>query len=332
MTGVTLALVALIAVALIFDFLNGFHDAANSIATVVSTRVLPPRVAVAWAAFFNFIAFLVFGLHVAKTVGSGIISPSIIDDAVIFGALFGAIVWDIVTWLLGLPTSSSHALIGGLIGAGLAKAGPSAVVADGVIKTALGIVISPAIGFILAVLLALAIAWMFIRSTPALVDGIFRRLQYISAAAYSLSHGGNDAQKTMGVIAVLLFAHHLETGGFHVPLWVVLACQAAMGLGTLFGGWRIVRTMGSRITTLRPVQGFCAETGGASAIFLATWLGVPVSTTHTITGGIVGVGTARNASAVRWRVAKDIVIAWIVTMPAAGLIAAAATFAAEGFH
>jgi PiT family inorganic phosphate transporter len=320
--GFPLLLIFLIGVALAFDFLNGLHDAANSIATVVSTRVLSPRWAVAWASFFNFIAFLFFGLHVANTVGKGIIHPAIVDDAVIFGALMGAIVWNVVTWLAGIPSSSSHALIGGLVGAGLTKAGASAIVAPGVIKTALAIFVSPSIGFGLALLLILIVSWVFVRATPGAVDGVFRKAQFVSASFYSLSHGGNDAQKTMGVIAVLLFAHGMTGGTFHVPFWVVLTCQAAMALGTLMGGWRIVKTMGSKITRLTPMQGFCAETGGAATIFLATYIGVPVSTTHTITGAIIGVGAAKRVSAVRWGVAKDIVLAWIITMPMAAAIAA----------
>ncbi|MBA2587417.1 MAG: inorganic phosphate transporter, partial [Alphaproteobacteria bacterium] len=285
-----LLIAILIAIALIFDFLNGLHDAANSIATIVSTRVLSPRYAVAWAAFFNFIAFAVFGLSVASTVGKGIVSPTIIDDAVIFGALMGAIMWNVVTWLAGIPSSSSHALIGGLVGAGLCKGGWHAVLWSGLGKTAAAIVLSPAIGFGAALLLVLIVSWSFIKAQPLWVDKVFRHVQFLSASAYSLGHGGNDAQKTMGIIAALLFAHGLEGGKFHVPFWVVLACQAAMALGTLFGGWRIVRTMGSRITHLTPMQGVCAETAGAVTLFGFTWLGIPVSTTHTITGAIVGVG------------------------------------------
>ena len=328
LSGLTPVLVFLIGVALVFDFLNGLHDAANSIATVVSTRVLPARYAVIWAAFFNFIAFLFFGLHVANTVGAGIISPSLIDDRVIVGALAGAIVWNVLTWMAGIPSSSSHALIGGLVGAGVAKSGLHAIVAGGLVKTTLGIVVSPLLGFLLAVLLVLAISWLFVRSTPAAVGGLFRPLQFVSASLYSLGHGGNDAQKTMGIIAVLLYAHGRLGGHFHVPLWVVLACQGAMALGTLFGGWRIVKTMGSKITRLTPMQGFCAETGGAATLFLATYIGVPVSTTHTITGAIIGVGAAKRASAVRWGVAKDIVIAWVITLPASAGIAALAYGAA----
>jgi PiT family inorganic phosphate transporter len=316
-------LVGLIAVALVFDFLNGLHDAANSIATVVATRVLRPQTAVIWAAFFNFIAFLVFGLHVAQTVGTGIVSPGVVDGAVIFGALMGAIVWNVVTWAFGIPSSSSHALIGGLAGAGIAKAGLSAVVFKGLAITAAGIVLSPLAGFVLAQAIVLAVSWTVRHRTPYAVDRRFRVLQLLSAAMYSLGHGGNDAQKTMGIIAVLLFSQGMLGPEFHVPFWVVITCQAAMGLGTLMGGWRIVKTMGSRITQLKPVQGFCAETGGAITLFVATGLGVPVSTTHTITGAIVGVGAARRAAAVRWSVAQRIVIAWVITLPAAAGIAAA---------
>jgi PiT family inorganic phosphate transporter len=318
----SLALIGLIGVALLFDFMNGLHDAANSIATVVSTRVLKPGTAVLWAAFFNFIAFIVFGLHVAETIGTGIVEAGIIDAHVVFGALTGAIVWNAVTWAFGLPSSSSHALIGGLAGAGVAKAGFGAVVLVGLAKTTAGIVLSPLLGFVLAQLLVVAVGWASIRSTPFAVDRRFRVLQLMSAALYSLGHGGNDAQKTMGVIAVLLFSQGLLGDTFHVPFWVVITCQLAMALGTLMGGWRIVHTMGSRITRLKPIQGFCAETGGAITLFLATSLGVPVSTTHTITGAIVGVGAARCASAVRWRVAQRIVIAWVVTLPAAAIMGA----------
>jgi PiT family inorganic phosphate transporter len=316
------ALIALVGLALAFDFLNGLHDAANSIATVVSTRVLRPLTAVFWAAFFNFIALAVFGLHVAQTLGTGIIDPVAVDARVIFGALVGAIVWNVASWLLAFPTSSSHALIGGLLGAGVAHIGLGAVVWSGVIKTALGIALAPLSGFVIAVVLVIAVSWLAAPHHPFAVDRNFRHLQLLSAALYSLGHGGNDAQKTMGVIAILLYSGGYLPGGFHVPLWVVLSCQAAMALGTLSGGWRIVRTMGSRITNLTPMQGWCAETGGAATLFAATWLGVPVSTTHTITGAIVGVGSVRRLSAVRWGVAGDIVIAWLVTMPAAGLVSA----------
>ena len=328
---IPLTLWVLVAVALLFDLLNGLHDAANSIATIVSTRVLRPRWAVIWAAFFNFVAFLFFGLHVAKTIGAGIVSVDLVTDRLIFGALIGAIVWNIVTWMAGIPSSSSHALVGGLVGSGLAKAGLKAIVWPGVNKTALGIVVSPLFGFLLALVLVFLVSWLFVRSRPAAVDRLFRSLQFVSASAYSLGHGGNDAQKTMGIIAVLLYAHAGRHGPFTVPMGVVLACQAAMGLGTLIGGWRIVHTMGSRITRLTPQQGFCAETGGAITLFTATYLGVPVSTTHTITGAVIGVGAARRTSAVRWGVARGIVVAWIVTMPMAGLIAALTYLASGGF-
>jgi len=315
-------LVALIGVALLFDFLNGLHDAANSIATVVSTRVLTPQVAVVWAAFFNFIAFLFFGLHVAETIGKGIVSPDIIDPAVVFGALMGAIAWNVITWLLGIPSSSSHALIGGLLGAGISKGGLAVVGSSGVLKTTVAIFLSPTIGMIVALLLVILTSWLFKRVHATTADRSFRRMQLVSAAAYSLGHGGNDAQKTMGIIAVLLYSQGMLGGEFYVPFWVVISAQLAMGLGTLFGGWRIVHTMGSRITRLTPHQGFCAETGGAIMLFSATWLGIPVSTTHTITGCIMGVGAARRASAVRWGVAGNIVIAWIITLPASAIIAA----------
>ncbi|MGB3539206.1 MAG: inorganic phosphate transporter [Mesorhizobium sp.] len=320
-------LFSLVAIALVFDFLNGLHDAANSIATIVSTRVLRPQYAVFWAAFFNFIAFLFFGLHVAETLGTGIISASIVTPGVIFAALVGAIVWNVLTWLVGIPSSSSHALIGGLVGAGVAKAGTGAIVWAGLLKTVSAIVLSPAAGFLLALVLVLAVAWIFVRQTPFAVDRTFRVLQFISASAYSLGHGGNDAQKTMGIIAVLLYSQGMLGDTFYVPLWVVLSCQSALALGTLFGGWRIVHTMGSKITRLNPMQGFCAETGGAITLFAATWLGIPVSTTHTITGAIVGVGAARRVSAVRWGVAKSIVVAWVVTLPATAAISAVAYLA-----
>jgi inorganic phosphate transporter, PiT family len=315
-------LIGLIGVALLFDFLNGLHDAANAIATIVSTRVLRPLHAVVWAAFFNFIAFLFFGLHVAQTLGTGIIAATVVDPRVIFGALMGAIAWNLITWRLSIPSSSSHALIGGLLGSGTAKAGVGAIVWTGVGKTSAAIVLSPLLGFLLALLLVLVVSWTFVRATPFAVDSTFRSLQLVSAALYSLGHGGNDAQKTMGIIAVLLYSQGLLGPEFHVPFWVVIACHAAMGLGTLVGGWRIVRTMGSKITRLTPMQGFCAEAGGAMTLFLATDLGVPVSTTHTIAGAIVGVGTARRVSAVRWNVASNIVVAWIVTLPAAALAGA----------
>jgi PiT family inorganic phosphate transporter len=319
-------LVALIGVALLFDFFNGLHDAANSVATVVSTHVLRPQVAVAWAAFFNFIAYLVFGLHVARTVGTGIVEAGVVDARVILAALTGAISWNLLTWWRGLPSSSSHALIGGLAGAGVAKAGLAAVVWAGLGKTLLWIVLSPVCGFLLAQLLVLIVQWVALRATPYAVDRRFRVLQLFSASLYSLGHGGNDAQKTMGIIAVLLYSQGLLGGEFHVPFWVVISCQLAMALGTLLGGWRIVHTMGSRITALKPMQGFCAETGGAITLFMATGLGIPVSTTHTITGAIIGVGAARRTSAVRWHVARGIVTAWVITIPAAATVAAVVYF------
>ncbi|SEN08635.1 inorganic phosphate transporter, PiT family [Sphingomonas gellani] len=316
-------LVALIGVALLFDFLNGLHDAANSIATVVSTRVLKPHHAVLWAAFFNFIAFAVFGLHVAQTVGKGIVDAQVIDAGVIFGALMGAIIWNVVTWVLGIPSSSSHALIGGLLGAGLAKAGISGIVWSGIFKTVAGIFVAPMTGLFFALMLVLFVAWTSLKLTPMGVDKRFRKLQLISAALYSLGHGGNDAQKTMGIIAVLLYSQGMLGGEFHVPFWVVISCQAAIALGTMSGGWRIVHTMGSKITRLTPAQGFCAETGGAITLFMANIGGIPISSTHTITGAIVGVGSARRLSAVRWNVASNIVVAWFLTLPAAGVIGAA---------
>lgn len=318
-----MTLVAIVvAVALVFDFVNGFHDAANSIATVVSTRVLSPRYAVLWAAFFNFIAFLIFSTSVANTIGKGVVDPAVIDTAVVFAALTGAIVWDLITWWFGIPSSSSHALIGGLAGA-VAKAGTAVLDGPGLTKIAVSIVVSPLVGLALAFSLMVLVYWIFRRFTPARVDAWFRRGQLFSAALYSLGHGGNDAQKTMGIIAVLLYANGFLGSEFYVPLWVVLACHAAMGLGTLSGGWRIVRTMGLRITKLKPVGGFCAETGGAITLFVATHFGVPVSTTHTITGAIVGVGSLTDASAVRWGVAGRIVWAWVLTIPCSAAIAGA---------
>jgi inorganic phosphate transporter, PiT family len=315
-------LVGLIAIALLFDFLNGLHDAANSIATIVSTRVLSPAVAVCWAAFFNFIAFLVFGLHVADTMGKGIIDASIVDPQVIFGALIGAIFWNVLTWIYGIPSSSSHALIGGLVGAGIAKAGFSAVIWSGLGTVAMFIVLSPLIGLCLAAVLMIAASWSSVRATPFVADRRFRVLQFISSSLFSLGHGGNDAQKTMGIIAVLLYSQGHLGAEFHVPFWVVITCQAAMGLGTLSGGWRIVKTVGSKITDLKPIQGFCAETGGAMALFGATFLGIPVSTTHTIIGAVVGVGAMRRTTAVRWGTASSIVLAWVITLPAAGMVGA----------
>jgi PiT family inorganic phosphate transporter len=315
-------LIGIVAIALAFDFLNGLHDAANSIATVVSTRVLSPPMAVAWAAFFNFIAFLFFGLHVAETIGKGIVDPAIVDPTVVLAALIGAIAWNVITWLLGIPSSSSHALIGGLLGAGIAKGGLSVVVGSGVIKTSVAIFASPLIGMAVAILMVIVTSWLFKPVPARAADTIFRRLQLVSAAAYSLGHGANDAQKTMGIIAVLLFSAGYLHGEFQVPLWVVLSAQTAMALGTLMGGWRIVHTMGSKITRLSPHQGFAAETAGSIMLFSATSLGILVSTTHTITGCIMGVGAARRASAVRWGVAGNILIAWLLTLPAAASVAA----------
>jgi len=320
-----LAVAALITVALVFDFINGFHDAANSIATVVSTRVLTPGKAVVWAAFFNFVAAFTFGTAVAKTVGAGLVDISIVTFAVIFAGLMGAIVWDLITWYYGLPTSSSHALIGGYAGAAITKAGWGAIIFSGWTKTLIFIVLAPLIGMSLGFLLMVLILWIFRSTAPGRVDHWFRRLQLVSAAAYSLGHGGNDAQKTMGIIATALVAGGflgLEEGHLPIPLWVVLSAHAAIALGTLSGGWRIIHTMGSKITKLQPVGGFAAETAGAISLFTATHLGVPVSTTHTITGAIIGVGSIRRLSAVRWGVAGRIVWAWILTIPASGIIAA----------
>ncbi|MCW5575950.1 MAG: inorganic phosphate transporter [Burkholderiales bacterium] len=319
--------VLLVIVALVFDFMNGFHDAANSIATVVSTRVLKPYQAVVWAAFFNFAALFVFQLKVATTVGQGIIDGSIVDHHVVFGALVGAIAWNVITWYYGLPSSSSHALIGGLIGAAVAKSGFWALQGAGIYKTLAFIVISPTLGFLLAGFMMVAVSWICRRTTPARVDRWFRRLQLVSAAAYSLGHGGNDAQKTMGIILMLLIAAGLTGPKDPIPMWVVISCYVAIALGTLFGGWRIVRTMGQKITKLKPVGGFCAETGGAMTLFVATGLGIPVSTTHTITGAIVGVGSAQSAAAVRWGVAGNIVLAWILTIPCAAAMSAMAWWA-----
>jgi PiT family inorganic phosphate transporter len=318
----TLTIILLIGLALTFDFLNGFHDSANSIATVVSTRVLSPRYAVIWAAFFNFIAFLFLGLHVANTIGKGIIDISIVDQKVIFATLVGACAWDLITWHLGLPTSSSHALIGGMIGAALVKAGPASLVWHGIVKTIIFIFVSPVAGLVLGLGLGTAVYWMFRNSAPRKVDHIFRRGQLVSAACYSLGHGGNDAQKTMGIIAGLLFGAGLMGGKFHIPLWNVIACHAAIALGTMFGGWRIVKTMGQKVAKLRPVDGFCAESGAAIMLFVASAFGIPVSTTHTITGAIMGVGSLRRLSAVKWGVAGRIVWAWILTIPCSAVMAA----------
>jgi PiT family inorganic phosphate transporter len=315
-------LIGLIVVALAFDFLNGLHDTANSIATLVSTRMLRPRYAVIWAAFFNFIAFLFFGVHVARTIGVGIIQPQVMDAHVIFGALVGAIAWNLITWWGGIPSSSSHALIGGLVGAGVMKAGLTSIVWSGLLTTGAFIVLSPLFGFFLALLLVLIVSWLFVRSNPRTVEPTFQRLQFAAASLISLGHGGNDAQKTMGIIAVLLFSQGHLGGEFYVPFWVVITCQAAMGLGTLIGGWRIVRTVGSKITRMTPVQGCCASAGGAIMLIAATFMGIPVSTTHTVTGSIIGVGAARKVSAVRWNIAGNIVIAWIITLPASAAMAA----------
>jgi PiT family inorganic phosphate transporter len=321
----------LIVLALFFDFLNGFHDSANSIATVVSTRVLTPRQAVVWAAFFNFVAFLFFGLHVANTIGRGIIDIAIVDKAVIFATLVGACSWDVITWYLGLPTSSSHALIGGMIGAALVKVGSSALVWSGITKTVIFIFVSPLLGFVLGIVLGTAVYWTCRNSTPGKVDHLFRKGQLLSAALYSLGHGGNDAQKTMGIITSLLFSVGLLTGEFHVPLYVVLLCHASIALGTMFGGWRIVKTMGQKVAKLKPVDGFSAESGAAMTLAISSGFGIPVSTTHTITGAIMGVGAIRRLSAVRWGVAYNIIWAWILTIPAAAAISALAYLLAGRF-
>ena len=324
-------LILLIALALIFDFINGFHDAANSIATVVSTGVLKPQLAVAWAAFFNVLAIAVFQLKVATTIGKGIIDPAIVDHYVIFGALIGAIVWNVITWIYGIPSSSSHALIGGLIGAAVAKAGTGSLISTGIWKTVAFIFVSPLLGFIFGTVLMIVVAWIFRRFAPRRIDKWFRRMQLVSASFYSLGHGGNDAQKTIGIIWLLLIAAGMSSTSAPIPIWVVAACYVAIGMGTLFGGWRIVKTMGQKITKLRPVGGFCAETGGAITLFLATGLGIPVSTTHTITGAIVGVGAVQKFNAVRWGVAGNIVWAWVLTIPASAFIAAVAWWVGTQF-
>jgi PiT family inorganic phosphate transporter len=318
-------LVLLVALALAFDFMNGFHDAANSIATVVSTGVLRPHYAVAWAAFFNFVAIFIFHLKVAATVGKGIVDPVAIDHYMIFGALIGATAWNLITWYYGIPSSSSHALIGGMIGATIAKAGVDPLVMKGILKTASFIFISPLLGMVLGALIMIAVSWICLRAAPRRVDRWFRRLQLVSSAAYSIGHGSNDAQKTMGIIWLLLISAGVTTPD-HLPGWVIVSCYVAIAFGTMFGGWRIVKTMGQKITKLRPVGGFAAETGGALTLFMASSLGIPVSTTHTITGAIVGVGSAQRARAVRWGVAGGIVVAWIVTMPAAAVMAAIAYY------
>ena len=323
MDNTLIAIVFLVALALFFDFLNGFHDAANSIATIVATRVLTPRYAVVWAAFFNFIAFAFFGLHVAGTIGKGIVDIAQVDSYIIFGTLMGACSWNIITWYFGIPSSSSHALVGGLIGSALVKAGPGALVMKGIIKTLAFIVISPVVGMMLGLTLGAVVYNLFARSTPAKVDHFFRKGQLMSAAAYSLGHGGNDAQKTMGIIAGLLFSAGYLGTEFHIPLWIVLACHGTIALGTMSGGWRIVKTMGNKLSKLRPVDGFCAEFGASMVLFGASALGVPISTTHTITGSIVGVGTLKGIRAVKWGIAGRIVWAWIITIPAAAIISAA---------
>ena len=317
--------VVLVALAILFDFMNGFHDAANSIATVVSTGVLKPTQAVVFAAFFNFVAIFVFHLSVAATIGKGIADPGVVDTHVIFGALVGAITWNVITWYYGIPSSSSHALIGGIVGAVVAKSGSGALMASGIIKTVAFIFISPLLGMVLGSAMMVLVAWVFRRTRPIKVDKWFRRLQLVSAGAYSLGHGGNDAQKTIGIIWLLLIATgYASAADSAPPTWVIVSCYAAIGLGTMFGGWRIVKTMGQKITKLKPVGGFCAESGGALTLFIATGLGIPVSTTHTITGAIVGVGSTQRASAVRWGVAGNIVWAWVLTIPASALVAALA--------
>jgi PiT family inorganic phosphate transporter len=317
--------VLLVALAIAFDFMNGFHDAANSIATVVSTGVLKPGQAILFATFFNIVAIFIFHLSVAATVGKGIVEPGVVDTHVVFGALLGAITWNVITWYYGIPSSSSHALIGGLVGAAMAKSGASSLLSAGILKTVVFIFVSPVLGFVLGSLMMVLVAWICRRSRPSRVDKWFRRLQLLSAGAYSLGHGGNDAQKTIGIIWMLLIATgHAAAGDKSPPAWVILSCYTAIGAGTMFGGWRIVKTMGQRITKLKPVGGFCAETGGAITLFVATGLGIPVSTTHTITGAIVGVGSTQRASAVRWGVAGNIIWAWILTIPASALVAAAA--------
>ncbi len=324
-------IIFLIILALTFDFLNGFHDSANSIATVVSTRVLSPKYAVIWAAFFNFIAFLFFGLHVANTIGKGIVDINVLDKNVIFGALTGACGWNIITWYFGLPTSSSHSLIGGLIGAAIIKAGPDALVMSGIFKTVLFIFVSPLVGLILGVVIGFIVYWSFRRAIPSKVDNVFRRGQLVSAALYSLGHGGNDAQKTMGIIAGLLFSVGWLKGAFYIPLWVIISCNGAIALGTMFGGWRIVKTMGQKISKLKPVDGFCAESGAAVTLFISSAFGIPVSTTHTITGAIMGVGSLKRMSAVRWGVAGTIIWAWILTIPCSALISIVAYLCVSKF-
>ncbi|MDE2403335.1 MAG: inorganic phosphate transporter [Sphingomonadales bacterium] len=325
MTGTMIALpllIGLIALALAFDFLNGLHDAANSIATVVSTRLLTPVQAVLFAAFFNFAAYFTFGLKVAETVGKGIIDKDVVTPQVIFGALVGAMTWNVITWWKGIPSSSSHALVGGLVGAGVTHAGTGAIVWKGLGQTTTAIVASPVIGLFVSMALMLLTSWLFARATAGAAEGIFRKLHLLSSAAYSLGHGANDAQKTMGIITVLLYSQGMLGGKFHVPEWVVISCYIAMGIGTLSGGWKIIETMGSRITKLSHHQGFCASAAGSLMLFFASSLGIPVSTTHTITGCVVGVGAARRASAVRWGVAHRVVVAWLITIPASAAVGA----------
>jgi len=328
----TIGILILIFLALAFDFLNGFHDSANSIATVVSTRVLSPRYAVAWAAFFNFIAFLFFGVHVASTIGKGIVDINIIDKYIIFGALMGACAWNLITWYLGLPTSSSHALIGGLIGAALVKAGTAPLLWTGILKTVSFIFISPVVGLILGSFFGRVVYTLFRNSTPSKVDHLFRKGQLVSAAFYSMGHGGNDAQKTMGIIASLLFSAGLLGKSFYIPFWVVITCYLAIALGTTFGGWRIVKTMGQRVAKLKPVDGFCAESGAAMTLFASSALGIPVSTTHTITASIMGVGSLQRMSAVHWGVAGSILWAWVLTIPCSAAISALSYFLVMSFR
>jgi PiT family inorganic phosphate transporter len=316
-------IIFLVFLALTFDFINGFHDSANSIATIVSTRVLPPRYALIWASFFNTVAVLFFGLHVAGTVGKGIVDISIVDANVIFATLLGAIIWNLITWYFGIPSSSSHALMGGLIGSALVKAGgPHVLIWSGIIKTVIFIFLSPILGLFLGVFIGWIVYWVFRRFSPLQVDHIFRKGQLLSAALYSIGHGGNDAQKTMGIIAGLLFSAGMLGKEFHIPLWVIIACYLSMGLGTMFGGWRIVKTMGQKVTKLRPVDGFCAESGAAITLFLSTIMGIPVSTTQTITGSIMGIGTLRRFTAVKWGIAGQIAWAWVLTIPCATLLSA----------
>lgn len=327
----TTSIILLIALALFFDFLNGFHDAANAISTVVATRVLSPNKAVVWAASFSFVAFLVFGTHVAGTIGKGIVQPGIIDSHIIFATLVSACLWNLITWWLGLPTSSSHALMGGLVGSAIVKAGFGAIIGSGILKILAFIIVSPMLGLFLGSSIGVIVYRIFQKKTPYLVDTFFRRGQLFSSAAYSLGHGGNDAQKTMGIITGLLYSQGLLTGPFHVPFWVIISCQAALSIGTLSGGWRIVKTMGNKITKLRPVDGFCAETGAALSLYIASSFGIPVSTTHTVTGSIVGVGSLKGLSAVKWGVASRIVWAWIITIPAAATIATITYFISTFF-